>query len=114
MPVETSARQVSCAHCGKPIAVPLARFFPARKYAIGCPNCGGLCRLPMNAVLIGIVALLFFAVAGLTILKATGLTEADTIPSILLLGLAFFLVVLVATNLACRVCRFQVERLDRY
>jgi hypothetical protein len=112
MPVETSARQLPCAHCGEPIPLALARFFPARKYPIVCPTCGRSCWLPWNAVVIGLVALLFLALVSLTLLKAFGLTEADTIPSILVLGLTFFLLALLSTNLACRICRAQVERLD--
>lgn len=109
----STTRRLPCAHCGKPIEMPLRAFFPSRKDPIPCFACGGICRLPWSAIAIGLIAMLLIAVVAVAILKVSGLTKADTIPSILACGLLFLLLSMVSANLTCRICRAQVERLDR-
>jgi len=108
----STTRQLPCPHCGKSIEIPLRLFFPSRRHPIHCLACGHISRLPWSAVGIGLVTMLMITVVDLAILKLSGLTKADTFPSILACGLLIFALALISANLSCRICRAQVERLD--
>ncbi len=90
----------------------MTRFFPARRRPIDCPSCKRACRSPLVTVWVGLAVFLPLAVIGLALLKAIGLTESDTIPSILVYGVAFFLIALAASHLASRASSAQIDRLD--
>jgi hypothetical protein len=88
-------------------------FLPHRGVRRLCPACSGLCRLPMNAALPGVLVYVGVMALEMGIAKAAGAHQPDSLPGLLgVVALGAFIFGSSAFA-GCLVCKVLTTRLDR-
>ena len=110
----SSTRELPCPHCGAPMLLRRAEFFPTRRQQFRCGACQQTSLLPLSSVLVGVVVMVGFMAFALgfarPILKPPG--GMETVWDFVAAILAFLAIAASASWLASWICRRTVDRLD--
>ncbi len=110
----SATRELPCPHCGAPMLIRRAQFFPTRRHQFQCESCRQMSLLPLSSVLVGVAVMLVFMGFALAfaqpILKPTD--GMETVWDFVQAAAVFVAIAFGASWLASWVCGRTVDHLD--